>query len=32
MLLGSGSDMDDIAMAIEKIHTHADKIKNRSKN
>jgi dTDP-4-amino-4,6-dideoxygalactose transaminase len=32
MLLGSGSDMDDIAMAIEKIYTHADKIKNRSKN
>lgn len=27
MLLGPKSDMDDIAMAIEKIHTHAEKIK-----
>lgn len=31
MLLGSKSDMDDIAMAIEKIHNNADKIKNKSK-
>ena len=31
MLLGSKSDMDDIAMAIEKIHMNADKIKNKSK-
>jgi len=32
MLLGSKSDMDDIAMAIEKVHNNADKIKNKSKN
>lgn len=31
MLLGSKSDMDDIAVAIDKIHQNADKIKNRSK-
>jgi len=31
MLLGSKSDMDDIAMAIEKVYTNADKIKNKSK-
>jgi dTDP-4-amino-4,6-dideoxygalactose transaminase len=30
MLLGPKSDMDDIAMAIEKIHHNADKIKNKS--
>jgi len=32
MLLGSKSDMDDIAIAIEKIHHNSEKIKNRSKN
>lgn len=31
MLHGTQSDMDDIAMAIEKIHYNADKIKNKSK-
>lgn len=31
MLLGSKSDMDDIAMAIEKVYNNADKIKNKSK-
>jgi dTDP-4-amino-4,6-dideoxygalactose transaminase len=32
MLLGSKSDMDEIAMAIEKVHNNADKIKSRSKH
>ncbi len=32
MLLGTKSDMDDIARAIEKIHINAEKIKNSSKN
>ena len=31
MLLGSKSDMDDIALAIEKIHDNAEKIKSKSK-
>lgn len=32
MLLGSKSDMDDIAVAIESIHKNADKIKKASKS
>jgi hypothetical protein len=31
MLLGSKTDMDDIYMAVEKIHRCAEEIKNRSK-
>ncbi len=31
MLLGTKSDMDDIAMAIEKVYNNADKIKSKSK-
>jgi hypothetical protein len=32
LLLGPKEDMNDIAMAIERIHNNADKIKKISKN